>query len=108
MTERNTTTHSFFLKNIKMNVISEKERFEPITVTFKEPDVLKNLIQITREQIIYQIENLNNNSDKKKINEWILIYNDFVNDANTNIEKINCMTLYHDLDMRNHTIIKLV
>lgn len=61
-----------------------------------------------REQIIYQIENLNKDSDKIKLNEWILTYNDWVNDINTSKEMYDWFSWYYDFDMTNHTIINLV
>lgn len=61
-----------------------------------------------REQIVYQIEHLTEDSDKIKLNEWILTYNDWVNDVNTNKELYGWFSKYKDLDMSEHTIINLV
>ena len=61
-----------------------------------------------REQIVYQVEHLTEDSDKIKLNEWILTYNDWVNDVNTNKEIYGWFSWYKDLDMSNHTIIDLV
>ncbi len=61
-----------------------------------------------REQIVYQVEHLTENSDKIKLNEWILTYNDWVNDVNTNKEMFGWFSWYKDLEMSNHTIIDLV
>lgn len=61
-----------------------------------------------REQIVYQIEHLTEDSDKIKLNEWILTYNDWVNDVNTNKELYGWFSRYKDLDMSEHTIINLV
>ena len=61
-----------------------------------------------REQIVYQIEHLTEDSDKIKLNEWILTYNDWVNDVNTNKETFGWFSWYKDLDMSNHSIIDLV
>ena len=61
-----------------------------------------------REQIIYQIENLNEDSDKIKLNEWILTYNDWVNDINTSKETYGWFSWYFDFDITKHTIINLV
>lgn len=61
-----------------------------------------------REQIVYQVEHLTENSDKIKLNEWILTYNDWVNDVNTNKELYGWFSRYRDLDMSEHTIIDLV
>ena len=61
-----------------------------------------------REQIVYQVEHLTENSDKIKLNEWILTYNDWVNDVNTNKEMFGWFSWYKDLDMSEHTIIDLV
>lgn len=61
-----------------------------------------------REQIIYQIEHITETTDKIKLNEWILTYNDWVNDVNTNKEMWGWFSWYKDLDMSKHTIIDLV
>lgn len=61
-----------------------------------------------REQIVYQVEHLTEDSDKIKLNEWILTYNDWVNDVNTNKEMFGWFSWYKDLDMSEHTIIDLV
>ena len=61
-----------------------------------------------REQIVYQVEHLTEDSDKIKLNEWILTYNDWVNDVNTSKEMFGWFSWYRDLDMSNHTIIDLV
>ncbi len=61
-----------------------------------------------REQIVYQIENLTEESDKIKLNEWILTYNDWVNDINTSKEVYGWFSWYRDFDMIEHTIIDLV
>ena len=61
-----------------------------------------------REQIEYQIENLTEDSDKIKLNEWILTYNDWVNDVNTSKEVYGWFSWYWSFDMSNHTIIELV
>ena len=61
-----------------------------------------------REQIVYQVEHLTEDSDKIKLNEWILTYNDWVNDVNTDKEMFGWFSWYRDLDMSNHTIIDLV
>lgn len=61
-----------------------------------------------REQIVYQIENLTEESDKIKLNEWILTYNDWINDINTSKEVYGWFSWYRDFDMTEHTIIDLV
>lgn len=61
-----------------------------------------------REQIVYQIENLTEENDKIKLNEWILTYNDWVNDINTSKETFGWFSWYRDFDMTEHTIIDLV
>ena len=61
-----------------------------------------------RQQIIYQIEHLTENSDKVKLNEWILSYNDWVNDINTSKEMYGWASWYYSADMSEHTIINLV
>lgn len=61
-----------------------------------------------RQQIIYQIENLTEDKDKIKLNEWILSYNDWVNDVNTSKETYGWFSHYYNVDMSEHTIIDLV
>ena len=61
-----------------------------------------------REQIIYQIEHLTENSDKIKLNEWILTYNDWINDINSDKETYGYLSWYNNLDMSKHKIIDLV
>lgn len=61
-----------------------------------------------RQQIVYQIENLTEDKDKIKLNEWILSYNDWVNDVNTSKETYGWFSKYYGIDMTEHTIIDLV
>lgn len=61
-----------------------------------------------RQQILYQIENLEEDSDRVKLNEWILTYNDWVNDVNTSKELYGFASWYYKVDMSKHTIIGLV
>lgn len=61
-----------------------------------------------REQIVYQIENMTEDTDKIKLNEWILTYNDWVNDVNTSKEVYGWFSWYWSFDMSEHTIINLV
>lgn len=61
-----------------------------------------------REQIVYQIENMTEDTDKIKLNEWILTYNDWVNDVNTNKEAYGWFSWYWSFDMSEHEIINLV
>lgn len=61
-----------------------------------------------RQQILYQIEHMTEDSDKVKLNEWILTYNDWVNDVNTSKEMYGFVSRYHSVDMSKHTIINLV
>lgn len=61
-----------------------------------------------RQQIIYQIQNLDNNKDKIKLNEWILTYNDWVNDVNTEKQIYGWFAWHRDFDMSEHIIIDLV
>lgn len=61
-----------------------------------------------RDQIIFQIENMTEDTDKIKINEWILTYNDWVNDVNTSKETFGWFSWYWSLDMSEHEIINLV
>ena len=61
-----------------------------------------------RQQILYQIENITSESDRVKLNEWILTYNDWVNDVNTSKEMYGWFSWYRTVDMSNHTIIELV
>lgn len=61
-----------------------------------------------REQILYQIENITSESDRVKLNEWILTYNDWVNDVTTSQELYGWFSFYSGADMSEHTIIELV
>lgn len=61
-----------------------------------------------RQQILYQIEHITEDSDRVKLNEWILTYNDWVNDVNTSKEMYGFASRYHSVDMSKHTIINLV
>ena len=61
-----------------------------------------------REQIIYQVEHLTDEKDKIKLNEWILTYNDWVNDVNISKQTYGWFSWYHNFDMSQHTIIDLV
>jgi hypothetical protein len=72
--------------------------------------VKKEMIRQEKErtQILYQIENMNNESDRVKLNEWILTYNDWVNDVNTSKEMFGWFSWYRSVDMSKHTIIELV
>lgn len=61
-----------------------------------------------REQIVYQIKNLTEESDRVKLNEWILAYNDWINEVNTSKEIYGWCSWYRDFNMTEHTIINLV
>lgn len=61
-----------------------------------------------RQQIVYQIDNLTEDKDKIKLNEWILTYNDWVNDVNTSKETYGWFSKYYNVDMSEHTVIDLV
>lgn len=61
-----------------------------------------------REQILYQVEHLDDTKDKVKLNEWILTYNDWVNDINTENETWGWFSWHYSFDMSKHTIINLV
>lgn len=61
-----------------------------------------------REQIVYQIENMTEDTDKIKLNEWILTYNDWVNEVNSNKEAFGWFSWYWSFDMSEHEIINLV
>jgi hypothetical protein len=61
-----------------------------------------------RQQILHQIEHLDEKSDKVKLNEWILTYNDWVNDVNTSKELYGWFSWYAGTDMSEHAIIELV
>lgn len=82
-----------------------------LLVSIIQPIKLKNEAvrqEKEREQIVYQIESLTDEKDKIKLNEWILTYNDWVNDINTNKEIWGWFAWYRDFDMSNHQIINLV
>lgn len=61
-----------------------------------------------REQILYQVEHLSEGKDKIKLNEWILTYNDWVNDINTEKETFGWFAWHYNFDMSKHQIIDLV
>ena len=61
-----------------------------------------------RQQILYQVEHITEDSDRVKLNEWILTYNEWVNDVNTSKEIYGFASRYHSVDMSEHTIINLV
>lgn len=61
-----------------------------------------------RQQILHQVEHLDEKSDKVKLNEWILTYNDWVNDVNTSKELYGWFSWYVGTDMSEHAIIELV
>lgn len=60
-----------------------------------------------RQQIERQIAILDESKDTVKLNEWILTYNDWVNDVNTNKETFGWFSWYRDFDMTEHKIIEL-
>lgn len=60
-----------------------------------------------RQQIEQQIAALDESKDKVKLNEWILTYNDWVNDVNTDKETFGWFSWYRDFDMTEHKIIEL-
>lgn len=61
-----------------------------------------------REQILFQIDHLKPETDKIKLNEWILSYNDWVNDINSGKETWGIFDWYYGFDMSRHEIIQLV
>lgn len=61
-----------------------------------------------REQILFQIDHLTPETDKIKLNEWILSYNDWVNDINSGKETWGIFDWYYCFDMSGHEIIQLV
>ena len=61
-----------------------------------------------REQILHQIEVMTDSTDKIKLNEWILTYNDWVNDVNTEKEIYGWVAWHYSFDMSKHQIIDLV
>lgn len=61
-----------------------------------------------REQILFQIDHLTPETDKIKLNEWILSYNDWVNDINSDKETFGIFCWYYNFDMSKHEIIQLV
>lgn len=60
-----------------------------------------------RQQIEQQIAILDETKDKVKLNEWILTYNDWINDVNTSKETWGWFSWYRDFDMTEHKIIEL-
>ena len=75
------------------------------TVTLKQ-DAIE--YRNEREQIVYQIENMTEDTDKIKLNEWILTYNDWVNEINSSKEAFGWFSWYWSFDMSEHEIINLV
>lgn len=63
---------------------------------------------LERQQIMYQIEHLTDEKEKATLNEWILKYNDWVNNVNAEKQFYGWFAWYRDLDMSNHKIIDLV
>ena len=61
-----------------------------------------------REQILYQVEHLSEGKEKTKLNEWILTYNDWVNDINTEKETFGWFAWHSNFDMSKHQTIDLV
>jgi len=65
---------------------------------------------LEREQIEYQITlvEADPTKEKVKLNEWILTYNDWVNDINAEKEFYGFFAWHYSFDMTNHTYIPLV
>lgn len=61
-----------------------------------------------KQQIEYQIEHLTEDKDKIKLNEWILSYNDWVNDVNAEKETWGWFAWHWNFDMSEFEIIDLV
>lgn len=61
-----------------------------------------------REQIMYQIENLDESTDKVFLNGEITEYNNWANKVNADKQVWGWFSWYRDFDMGNHLIIKLV
>lgn len=82
-----------------------------LTISIAQPISLKQEMarqDKERQQIVYQIDNLTEANDKVKLNEWILTYNDWVNDVNTSKECFGWFSWYYTVDMSGHTVIQLV
>lgn len=81
-----------------------------VTAIAQAVDVRKTDIRYRkeREQILYQIDHLTPETDKIKLNEWILSYNDWVNDINSDKETFGIFSWNYNLDMSEHEIIQLV
>ena len=61
-----------------------------------------------RQQILYHIESLTDNSDKIQLNEMIFKYNDWVDSINANKEIFGWFSWYDRFEMSKHTHIELV
>ena len=61
-----------------------------------------------KQQIEYQVEHLTEDKDKIKLNEWILSYNDWVNDINAEKETWGIFAWHYNFDMTEFQIIDLV
>lgn len=76
-------------------------------IALKQEMIRANL---EREQIEYQITlvEADPTKEKVKLNEWILTYNDWVNDINAEKEFYGFFAWHYNFDMTNHTYIPLV
>ena len=61
-----------------------------------------------RQQILYQIENIKPDTDKIKLNKWILTYNDWINDILAEKETFGWFAWHNAINMNNHEYINLV
>lgn len=75
--------------------------------TFKNNKEMK-LLDSEKTQIEYQIENMTENTDKIKLNEWILTYNDNVNKIKADQELYGWFSMYYGIDMSGYTMIEIV
>lgn len=76
---------------------------QPIKLNQERNRMLKE-----KQQIEYQIEHLTQDKDKIKLNEWILDYNDWVNDVNAEKESYGWFAWHWNFDMSEFEIIDLV
>ena len=77
--------------------------YQPISLRQERNRQLKE-----KQQIEYQIEHLTEDKDKIKLNEWILTYNDWVNDINAEKETYGVFSWHYNFDMTEFQIIDLV
>ena len=75
------------------------------TITIRQESVRQTY---EKKQIQYQIDNMTETTDKVKLNEWILRYDDWINDINAEKEAFGIFAWHYAMNMDEYTIIALV